>query len=157
DRHPRDGPRDKPTELRVEDPRGSINPCRKFRPPPTLADLRTRTRTGRADASARLMKCLISYSFLAGWDVMINCSCFNCLYATASGVAAEPIPRAPAADAEDEDRIQRQGDPARLQQMQKMKTEYRGKETSVEFEYDVGLQLPVLTTFPNVTANHVVA
>ncbi|RWW57600.1 hypothetical protein BHE74_00035593 [Ensete ventricosum] len=44
DHHPRDGPRDKPTELRVEDPQGSINPRRKFRPPPTLADLRTRTR-----------------------------------------------------------------------------------------------------------------
>ncbi|RZS21414.1 hypothetical protein BHM03_00054049 [Ensete ventricosum] len=56
DHHPRDGPRDKPTELRVEDPQGSINPRRKFRPPPTLADLRTRTRIGRADTSARLLK-----------------------------------------------------------------------------------------------------
>ncbi|RWW50924.1 hypothetical protein BHE74_00042768 [Ensete ventricosum] len=52
DRHPRDGPRDKPTEPCVEDPRGSINPRRKFRPPPTLTDLRTRTKTGRADTSA---------------------------------------------------------------------------------------------------------
>ncbi|RZS07771.1 hypothetical protein BHM03_00038673 [Ensete ventricosum] len=56
DRHPRDDPRDKPTELRVEDPRGSINPRRKFRPPPTLADLYTRTRTGRADTLARLLE-----------------------------------------------------------------------------------------------------
>ncbi|RRT40261.1 hypothetical protein B296_00057786 [Ensete ventricosum] len=32
DRHPRDGPRDKPTEPCVEDPRGSINLRRKFRP-----------------------------------------------------------------------------------------------------------------------------
>ncbi|RZR75313.1 hypothetical protein BHM03_00054567, partial [Ensete ventricosum] len=46
DCHPRDGPRDKPTELCVENPRRSINPRRKFRPPPTLADLRTQTRTG---------------------------------------------------------------------------------------------------------------
>ncbi|RRT51104.1 hypothetical protein B296_00023982 [Ensete ventricosum] len=46
DRHPRDGPRNKPTELCVEDHRGSVNPRKKFRPPPTLADLRTRTRTG---------------------------------------------------------------------------------------------------------------
>ncbi|RZS22804.1 hypothetical protein BHM03_00055647 [Ensete ventricosum] len=30
DRHPRDGPRDQPIELCVEDPRGSINPRRKF-------------------------------------------------------------------------------------------------------------------------------
>ncbi|RZR96571.1 hypothetical protein BHM03_00025610 [Ensete ventricosum] len=52
DHHPRDGPRNKPTELCVEDHRGSVNPRRKFRPPPTLADLRTRARTGRADASA---------------------------------------------------------------------------------------------------------
>ncbi|RRT75101.1 hypothetical protein B296_00011139 [Ensete ventricosum] len=56
DRHPRDGLRDKPTELCVENPRRSINPRRKFRPPPTLADLRTQTRTGRADTSARLLK-----------------------------------------------------------------------------------------------------
>ncbi|RWW53184.1 hypothetical protein BHE74_00040349 [Ensete ventricosum] len=55
-RHPRDGPRDQPTELCVKDPRGSINPRRKFRPPSTLADLRTRTRTGQADTSARLLK-----------------------------------------------------------------------------------------------------
>ncbi|RRT52806.1 hypothetical protein B296_00038167 [Ensete ventricosum] len=52
DRHPRDDPRNKPTELCVEDHRGSVNPRRKFRPPPTLADLRTRTRTGQADTSA---------------------------------------------------------------------------------------------------------
>ncbi|RZS09031.1 hypothetical protein BHM03_00040079 [Ensete ventricosum] len=58
DRHPRDDPRDKPTELCVKDPRGSINPRRKFRPPPTLADLRTRTRIDRADTSARLLKVL---------------------------------------------------------------------------------------------------
>ncbi|RWW76723.1 hypothetical protein BHE74_00015159 [Ensete ventricosum] len=56
DRHPLDSPRDKQTELCVENPRRSINPRRKFRPPPTLADLRTRTRTGRADTSARLLK-----------------------------------------------------------------------------------------------------
>ncbi|RZR87806.1 hypothetical protein BHM03_00015265 [Ensete ventricosum] len=58
DRHPRDDPRDKPTELYVENPRGSINPRRKFRPSPTLADLRTWTRTGLADTSARLLKVL---------------------------------------------------------------------------------------------------
>ncbi|RWW73509.1 hypothetical protein BHE74_00018610 [Ensete ventricosum] len=58
DRHPRDGPRDKSTEPCVEDPRGSINPHRKFRPLPMLADLRTRTKTSRADTSARLMKVL---------------------------------------------------------------------------------------------------
>ncbi|RRT52804.1 hypothetical protein B296_00038169 [Ensete ventricosum] len=54
DRHPRDGPRNKPTELCVEDYRGSVNPCRKFRPPPILTDLYTRMRTNRADTLARL-------------------------------------------------------------------------------------------------------
>ncbi|RWW00667.1 hypothetical protein GW17_00036353, partial [Ensete ventricosum] len=51
DRHPRDGPRDTPTELPVEDPRGSINP-QEVSIPPTLANLHTQTKTGRADTSA---------------------------------------------------------------------------------------------------------
>ncbi|RZR97471.1 hypothetical protein BHM03_00026655 [Ensete ventricosum] len=62
DRHPLDGPRGKPTELCVEDPQGSINPRRKFRPPLTLANLCTRTRTGRADTLARLLKVLYQSS-----------------------------------------------------------------------------------------------
>ncbi|RRT82567.1 hypothetical protein B296_00014607 [Ensete ventricosum] len=49
DRHPRDGPRDKSTDAQDEDHRGSINPRRKSRPPPTLAYLCTRMRTCQAD------------------------------------------------------------------------------------------------------------
>ncbi|RZR71016.1 hypothetical protein BHM03_00002882 [Ensete ventricosum] len=43
DRHPRDGPRDQPTDAQDEDHQGSVNPRRKSRSPPTLTDLRTRT------------------------------------------------------------------------------------------------------------------
>ncbi|RWV80008.1 hypothetical protein GW17_00058778 [Ensete ventricosum] len=43
DRHPRDRPRDQPTNAQDEDNQGSANPRRKSRSPPTLTDLRTRT------------------------------------------------------------------------------------------------------------------
>ncbi|RZR74569.1 hypothetical protein BHM03_00038634 [Ensete ventricosum] len=55
DRHPRDGPGDTPTEPPVEDPRGSINP-QEVSTPSILTDLRTRTRTGRANTSTQLLK-----------------------------------------------------------------------------------------------------
>ncbi|RZS04849.1 hypothetical protein BHM03_00035248, partial [Ensete ventricosum] len=56
DCHPRDDPRDKPTDAPDVDHRGRANPRKRSRSPPTLTDLRTRTRTGRADTSARLLK-----------------------------------------------------------------------------------------------------
>ncbi|RRT53454.1 hypothetical protein B296_00028177 [Ensete ventricosum] len=58
DCHPRDDPRDKPIDASDVDHRGRANSRRRSRSPPTLADLHTRTRTSRADTSARLLKVL---------------------------------------------------------------------------------------------------
>ncbi|RWV83784.1 hypothetical protein GW17_00054567 [Ensete ventricosum] len=73
DRHPRDDSRDTPIELLVEDPRGSINP-QEVSTPPTLADLRTRTRTGRADTSARLMKVSAHIKKRTDQDLAARCA-----------------------------------------------------------------------------------